>query len=59
MYLPELANVESKFIHEPWEMSPAQQRIAGVEIGKQYPAPITDHATARAITLEIYQAATR
>ncbi len=59
MYLPELANVESKFIHEPWEMSPAQQRIAGVEIGKQYPAPITDHATARAITLEIYRAATR
>ena len=59
MYLPELTNVETRFIHEPWQMSLAQQRVAGVEIGKQYPAPVTDHASARALTLEIYRAATR
>ncbi len=55
MYLPELANLEAKFIHEPWNMTAGEQRAAGVEIGKDYPAPLVDHAVARKRTLEIYQ----
>ena len=56
MYLPELAGVDLKFIHEPWNMTADEQRAAGVEIGKDYPAPLVDHAAARKRTLEIYGA---
>lgn len=56
LYLPELAAVDGRHIHEPWKMSPAQQLAAGVEIGKDYPAPIVDHGAARAQTLELYAA---
>ena len=45
MYLPELAKVDARFVHEPWKMTPDEQRAAGVVIGKDYPAPIVDHAT--------------
>ena len=54
MYLPELAGVDVKFIHEPWNMTADQQRAAGVMIGKDYPAPVVDHAAARKRTLDIY-----
>ena len=56
MYLPELTGVDVKFIHEPWRMTADEQRAAGVEIGKDYPAPVIDHAAARKRTLEIYAA---
>ena len=50
-YLPELAKVPDKFIHAPWTMPPIDQKLAGCEIGKDYPAPIVDHAKARERTL--------
>ena len=53
-YVPELQHVPNQHIHAPWKMSPEEQRKAGVTIGRTYPAPIVDHAAARAITLEIY-----
>jgi len=56
MYLPELAGVDTKFIHEPWCMTADEQRAACVEIGKDYPAPITTHAAARKLTMEMYAA---
>ena len=56
LYLPELAAVDTRHIHEPWKMSPAEQLAAGVEIGRDYPAPIVDHGAARARTLELYAA---
>ena len=56
LYLPELAKVETKYIHAPWKMTVDEQRAAGVAIGKNYPEPIVDHAAARAGTLEIYGA---
>ena len=57
LYLPELANVDAKFIHEPWTMTADEQRAAGITIGRDYPAPIVEHAAARKRTLEIYAAA--
>jgi deoxyribodipyrimidine photo-lyase len=56
-YIPELANVADRFIHAPWTMTRGQQEQAGVIIGKDYPAPIVDHAQARALALRLYREA--
>jgi deoxyribodipyrimidine photo-lyase len=54
LYLPELAHVADRHIHAPWTMSRGDQAQAGIEIGRDYPAPIVDHAAARQVTLEMY-----
>jgi deoxyribodipyrimidine photo-lyase len=54
-YVPELAHVPDSFIHEPWKMSEALQRQVGVEIGRDYPAPVVDHGTQRAKALEQFK----
>jgi deoxyribodipyrimidine photo-lyase len=53
-YVPELSGCDDKFIHAPWLMNAAQQAKAGTVIGRDYPAPVVDHAFARRITLELY-----
>jgi deoxyribodipyrimidine photo-lyase len=53
-WLPELARVPAKFVHNPWTMPPDEQRRAGCVIGTDYPAPIIDHAFARERTLAAY-----
>jgi len=55
-YLPELARCETRHIHAPWTMTPSQQQAAGVIIGRDYPAPVVDHAAARARALELFKA---
>ncbi len=56
-YLPQLAACENKFIHAPWLMNAAEQKRTGILIGRDYPAPIVDHAAARLVTLARYAAA--
>ncbi|RMD79062.1 MAG: deoxyribodipyrimidine photo-lyase, partial [Chloroflexi bacterium] len=58
-YVPELAGVPTRYIHEPHKMPPAEQVRAGVQIGRDYPAPVVDHATQRLRALELYRSATR
>ena len=41
-WLPELANVPSNLIHEPWKLSLIEQLLYECEIGKDYLAPIVD-----------------
>ncbi len=53
-YLPELARVPGKYIHAPWKMDAQRQTEAGCVIGRDYPAPVVDHAAARKETLERY-----
>ncbi|WP_298394732.1 deoxyribodipyrimidine photo-lyase [uncultured Azonexus sp.] len=53
-YLPELAKVPNKYIHAPWTMGRLEQEALGVVIGRDYPGPIVDHATAREKTLARY-----
>jgi deoxyribodipyrimidine photo-lyase len=56
-YLPELAKVPDRWIHAPWTMSAADQQAAGCVIGRDYPAPVVDHAERRAHALAMFQAA--
>ncbi len=41
-WVPELQDVPTAFIHEPWKMTPIDETFCGVTIGKDYPAPIVD-----------------
>jgi len=55
--IPALAGVPEKFVHEPWTMPPRVARAAGIELGRDYPLPIVDHATARQRAIDVYGAA--
>jgi len=56
-WLPELAGVPDKHIHEPWRMPERIQEQAKCHIGRDYPRPIVNHATARKRTLDTYKQA--
>jgi deoxyribodipyrimidine photo-lyase len=53
-YLPQLAGLPPAALHAPWEAAPLELAAAGVTLGKEYPAPIVDHAQARERTLQRY-----
>jgi deoxyribodipyrimidine photo-lyase len=52
-YLPQLGALGAD-IHAPWEASPIELEAAGVELGRDYPRPLVDHAEAREKTLQRY-----
>jgi deoxyribodipyrimidine photo-lyase len=52
-YVPELADVPTKLIHEPHLMPQEEQERAGCRIGSEYPAPIVDHRQARQEYLDL------
>jgi deoxyribodipyrimidine photo-lyase len=54
-HVPELAGVPAAFIHEPWRMPEDEQRRAGCRIGREYPAPIVDHAVQKAETIRRFK----
>ena len=56
-HLPELAGVPAKFIHAPWKLSPVEQSACGCVIGRDYPAPVVDHAVQRERALALYKKA--
>jgi deoxyribodipyrimidine photo-lyase len=56
-WVPELARVPDAYVHEPWTMPPDVQAAAGCVIGRDYPAPIVDHAAARERALAAYAVA--
>jgi deoxyribodipyrimidine photo-lyase len=53
-WVPELSGVPDAKIHEPWTMPAHVQAAAGCVIGRDYPAPLVDHAGARRRTLAAY-----
>jgi deoxyribodipyrimidine photo-lyase len=55
-WLPELAKLPTKIIHEPAAASMADLSAAGVVLGRTYPFPIVDHAKARARALATFNA---
>ena len=58
-YVPELAALSGAQIHAPWRMSLDEQRASRAVIGRDYPAPIIDHAKTRVAALAMFGAARR
>ncbi|MEO8303591.1 MAG: deoxyribodipyrimidine photo-lyase [Betaproteobacteria bacterium] len=56
-YVPELAALDDGQIHAPWLVPTAIQHAKGVVVGRDYPAPIIDHAVARAAALAFFKRA--
>jgi deoxyribodipyrimidine photo-lyase len=54
-YVPELSGVPDAYLAEPWTMPPEIQERARCRIGRDYPAPIVDHAQARREALDRYR----
>ncbi len=58
-WVPELARVPDDRLAEPWTMSDEEQEAAGCRIGRDYPAPLVDHAHARRRAIQRYREASR
>ena len=56
-YLPELAPLPDAALHAPWTLPYARQQALGVVLGRDYPAPIVDHAAMRQRALALFRAA--
>lgn len=56
-WVPELERVPDARLAKPWEMSDEEQEAAGCVIGRDYPAPVVDHAEERRRAIERYRAA--
>lgn len=54
-YVPELKACDDKEIHAPWLIPPLRQQALNLEIGKDYPLPVVDHAAQRELTLALYK----
>jgi deoxyribodipyrimidine photo-lyase len=53
-YLPALATLPDAALHAPWAARPVELQAAGIVLGRDYPAPVVQHDTARARTLLRY-----
>ncbi len=52
--LPALAKLDGDALHAPWTLAPLQAASLGFVLGRDYPEPIVDHATARERALATY-----
>lgn len=46
-YVPELTRLPTRYVHTPWLAPGPELTAAGIRIGRNYPAPIVEHAAAR------------
>lgn len=57
-FVPELARLPDRWLHEPWRAPEAVLAGAGVRIGRTYPAPVVDLAGGRARALAAFETIT-
>ncbi|MCA1059664.1 DNA photolyase family protein [Rossellomorea aquimaris] len=55
MWVPELANLPSPYIHKPTDAPAAVLEECKISMGKDYPYPVVDHKAARKRALERYE----
>jgi deoxyribodipyrimidine photo-lyase len=55
-WVPELARLPLRHLHEPWSAPAAVLAEAGVRLGSDYPGPLVDHAKARDRALKAFAA---
>ena len=53
-FVPELNALDTKQLFSPWDAGQLTLSAAGIRLGKTYPAPIVDHAAARARALAAF-----
>ena len=51
-WVPELATLPAKYIHQPWEATASELKSFGVTLGDNYPIPIIEHTFGRERALE-------
>jgi deoxyribodipyrimidine photo-lyase len=56
-WVPELAALGNEHLHAPWTAPPEVLATAGVELGRDYPLPVVDHAAARTGYLDALRSA--
>jgi deoxyribodipyrimidine photo-lyase len=54
-WLPELASISSRKIHEPWQLNPEEQKRYNVQLGVDYPRPVVDFFKSIKANEAIYQ----
>jgi deoxyribodipyrimidine photo-lyase len=55
-WVPEVAGLPDKWVHQPWEAPPDVLDQAGIGLGKDYPKPVVDLATSRERALAAFAA---
>ncbi|HXY37191.1 MAG TPA: deoxyribodipyrimidine photo-lyase [Planctomycetaceae bacterium] len=54
-WVPELAKLPLKFVHEPWKTPSEVLSASNVRLGDNYPRPIVSHAESRHAALEAFR----
>ncbi|MFC3125739.1 cryptochrome/photolyase family protein [Pseudoroseomonas globiformis] len=58
-FVPELARLPDRWLHEPWEAPGTVLASAGIQLGRNYPEPLIRPAAGRAIALQALQSLRR
>jgi len=54
-FVPELAQMPTKFIHAPWTAPENTLSFSRVDLGRTYPNPMVEHSAARLRALDAYE----
>jgi deoxyribodipyrimidine photo-lyase len=58
-FLPEIAGLSDKFLHNPWEAPKAMLAEVGIKLGSNYPQPMVDLKASRERALDAFRRISR